>query len=79
MRKSRLPTGFKPAAFGYRSTALPLELEKTSPRMLSFGYLNPTLFYDFNIKSIMMFLYQYPKAAGSNTVERRLFRIACFK
>ena len=35
----------------WRSTALPLELEKTSPRIPNFGYLNPAtcLFYDFNI------------------------------
>ena len=32
----------------YRSTALPLELEKTPPLMLNFGYLNPAtcLLYD---------------------------------
>ena len=33
----------------YRSTTLPLELEKTSPRMLNFAYSNPatySLFYD---------------------------------
>ena len=28
----------------YRSTALPLKLEKTSPRMLNFGYLNPATY-----------------------------------
>ena len=40
-----------------KSTAVPLELEKTSPRMLNFGYLNPAtcLLYDFNNKSIKMF------------------------
>ena len=51
MRKNCLPTEFEPAAFGLPVTALPLELEKTSPRKLNFGYLNPAicLFYDFNI------------------------------
>ena len=41
-----------------RSTALSLELEKTSSHILKFGYLNlvSSLFYDFNNKSIMMFL-----------------------
>ena len=41
----------------YRFTALPLELEKTSFQMHNFGYLNPaTCLYDFNNKSIKMFL-----------------------
>ena len=44
----------------YRSTALPLELEKTPPRMLNFGYLNPAtcLLYDCNNKSIKMFFWR---------------------
>ena len=42
----------------HRSTALPYELEKTSPHKLNFGYLNPAtcFFCDFNNKLIMMFL-----------------------
>ena len=41
----------------YRSTALPLELQKTSTHKHNFGYLNPTtcLLYDFNNNSIVMF------------------------
>ena len=41
----------------YRSTALPLEQEKTSHRMLNFGYLSPVtcLFYDVNNHLIVMF------------------------
>ena len=58
MRKSCLPTGLEPAVFGLPSAVPPLELEKMSPRMLNFGYLNPatSMLYDFMIKSIMMFL-----------------------
>ena len=50
MRKNCLPTGFESAVFGLPSTALPLELEKTSSRVLNFGYLNSAtcLLYDFN-------------------------------
>ena len=60
MRKSYPSTGFQPAAFGaldYRSTALPLELERMSPRMLNFGYLNPTtcFYYDVGNNLIVMF------------------------
>ena len=52
------PQGSNLQPLDYRSTALPLELEKTSPRMINFGYLNPAtcLFYDLKNKSIMMFL-----------------------
>ena len=42
----------------YRFTALPFELEKTSTRMLNFGYLNQAtkcLFYDVNNNSDVMF------------------------
>ena len=58
MRKNCLTTEFEPAAFGLPVHCSPLEPEKTSPRKLNFGYLNPAtcLFYDFNNKSIMMFL-----------------------
>ena len=40
----------------YRSTAPPPELEKTSPRMLNFGYLNPAtcLFYDVNNNALLL-------------------------
>ena len=42
----------------YRSTALPSRLEKTFPRVINFGYLDPEtcLLYGFNKKSIKMFL-----------------------
>ena len=78
----------------YRSTALPLELEKTSPRMLNFGYFNPAtcLLYDFSNKSIVMLLTFVsgkskgcnpkwtcnPKAAGSIPAGRQFFHITCF-
>ena len=41
----------------YRSTARPLELKKTSPGRLNFGYLNPAtlLFCDVNNNLIVMF------------------------
>ena len=55
MRKFALPQESNLQPLHYRSTALPLELEKTPPRMLNFGYLNPaTCLYDFNNKSIKM-------------------------
>ena len=73
----------------YHSTALPLELEKMSPPMLIFDYLDPAtcLFYDFNDKSIVMFLMfscgnpkwtGYLKAAGLILAGSQLFCIACF-
>ena len=39
----------------YRSTALPPELEKTSPRMPNPDYPNPAtcLFHDFNTSNVM--------------------------
>ena len=57
MRKIVFPQESNLQPLDYRSTALPLELEKTPPRMLHFGYLNPAtcLLYDFNNKSIKMF------------------------
>ena len=57
MRKIVFPQESNLQPLDYRSTALPLELEKTPPRMLNFGYLNPAtcLLYDFNNKSIKMF------------------------
>ena len=41
----------------YQSTALPLEVEKTFPRMLNFVYLNPAtcLFYDFILFIIILY------------------------
>ena len=41
MRKIVFPQESNLQPLDYRSTALPLELEKTPPRMLNFGYLNP--------------------------------------
>ena len=81
MQKTCLPTGIETAAFEL-FTALPLELEKTSPHMLNFVYLNPAicLFYDFKNKSIVMFLMfagGNPKAAGSISAGRQLFHSAC--
>ena len=58
MRKIVFPQESNLQPLDYRSTALPLELEKTPPRMLNFGYLNPAtcLLYDGNNnKSIKMF------------------------
>ena len=57
MRKIVLPQESNLQPLDYRSTALPLELEKTPPRMLNFGYLNPAtcLLYDCNNKSIKTF------------------------
>ena len=54
MRKIVFPQESNLQPLDYRSTALPLELEKTPPRMLNFGYLNPAtcLLYDCNNKSI---------------------------
>ena len=40
MRKVVFPQESNLQPLDYRSTALPLELEKTPPRMLNFGYLN---------------------------------------
>ena len=59
MRKIVFPQESNLQPLDYRSTALPLELEKTPPRMLNFGYLNPAtcLLYDCNNKSIKMFLF----------------------
>ena len=50
MRKIVFPQESNLQPLDYRSTALPLELEKTPPRMLNFGYLNPAtcLLYDCN-------------------------------
>ena len=58
MRKIVFPQESNLQPLDYRSNALPLELEKTPPRMLNFGYLNPAtcLLYDFNNKSMKMFL-----------------------
>ena len=57
MRKIVFPQESNLQPLDYRSTALPLELEKTPPRMLNFGYLNPAtcLLYDCDNKSIKMF------------------------
>ena len=54
MRKIVFPQESNLQPLDYRSTALPLELEKTPSRMLDFGYLNPAtcLLYDCNNKSI---------------------------
>ena len=41
MRKSYPPAEFELQPLDYRSTALPLELERMSLRMLNFGCLNP--------------------------------------
>ena len=41
MRKIVSPQESNLQPLDYRSTALPLELEKTPSRMLNFGYLNP--------------------------------------
>ena len=41
MRKIVFPQQSNLQPLDYRSTALPLELEKTPSRMLNFGYLNP--------------------------------------
>ena len=59
MRKIVFPQESNLQPLDYRSTALPLELEKTPPRMLNFGYLNPAtcLLYDCNNKSIKMFFF----------------------
>ena len=50
MRKIVFPQESNLQPLDYRSTALPLELEKMPPRMLNFGYLNPAtcLLYDCN-------------------------------
>ena len=57
MRKIVFPQESNLQPLDYRSTALPLEQEKTPPRMLNFGYLNPAtcLLYDCNNKSMKMF------------------------
>ena len=53
----------------YRSTALPLKLEKTSPRVLSFGYLNVASFKSHKfqsnqIKPLIIYLLYYAKACN---------------
>ena len=55
MRKIVFPRESNLQPLDYRSTALPLELEKTPPRMLNFGYLNPAtcLLYDCNNKALL--------------------------
>ena len=55
--KTCLSTRFEPAAFGFRFTVLPLEREKTSYRLLNFGYLIPTacLCNDFSNNLIVTF------------------------
>ena len=59
VRKIVFPQESNLQPLDYRSTALPLELEKTPPRMLNFGYLNPAtcLLYDCNNKSIKMLFF----------------------
>ena len=90
MQKCSFPTKFEPAAFGLPvHCSIPLELEKRSPLMLNFGCsISATfLFYDFNNKSIMMFLTfaktcQVPKKSilcKKCSKYEKLFRIACFK
>ena len=66
MRKSCLFARSNLQPLDYRSIVPPLELEKTSPSMLNFGYLNPAtcLFYDFGNKSIVIFL----MFAGGNPI-----------
>ena len=51
-----LPEESNPQAFDYRSTALPLQLER-SPRILKFDYLNPAtcIYYDIDNNLIVMF------------------------
>ena len=87
MRKIVFPQESNLQPLDYRSTALPLELEKMPPRMLKFGYLNPAtcLLYDCNNKSIkMLFFLTFfffltwtgnPKAAGSIPVGRQFFAL----
>ena len=69
MRKIVFPQESNLQPLDYRSTALPLELEKTPPRMLNFGYLNPAtcLLYDCNNKSIK---------GGESSSQFRWFTIA---
>ena len=56
MRKNCLPIGIDLQPLDCRPTALPLELEKTSSRMVNFGYLNSEtcLLYHFNNKTIKL-------------------------
>ena len=72
MRKIVFPQESNLQPLDYRSTALPLELEKTPSRMLNFGYLNPAtcLLYDCNNKSIKIFF---------DSCGKTIFRIASFK
>ena len=57
MQKVILPQDSNLQPLDYRSTALPFELEKTSPHMIEFGYLNPAtcFYYDINNNLIAMF------------------------
>ena len=62
MRKIVFPQESNLQPLDYWSTALLLELEKTPPRMLNFGYLNPAtcLLYDCNNKSeILTYYYKF--------------------
>ena len=69
MRKIVFPQESNLQPLDFRSTALPLKVEKTPPRMLNFGYLNPAtcLLYDCNNKSIkMFFLFFFLTFAGQS-------------
>ena len=56
-KKFILPQDSNLHSLDYRSTALPLELETMSPRMLNFGYLNVAtcFYYDVDDNLIVMF------------------------
>ena len=74
MRKIVFPQESNLQPLDYRSTALPLELEKTPPRMLNFGYLNPCE----EASSLAQVVEQWtgnPKAAGSIPVGRQFFAL----
>ena len=72
MRKIVFPQESNLQPLDYRFTALPLELEKTPPRMLNFGYSCE------EASSLAQVVEQWtgnPKAAGSIPVGRQFFAL----
>ena len=76
MRKIVFPQESNLQPLDYRSTALPLELDKTPPHMLNFDYLNPAtcLLYDCLAQVVEQWT-DNPKAAGSIPVGRQFFAL----
>ena len=74
MRKFVFPQESNLQPLDYRSTALPLQRDKTSFCMLDFGYLSETS----SVAHLGEQRTGNPKAAGLIPAGTQLFRIACF-